>query len=54
MADINELFAKKRLKEAVAHDLEWWRSEPELAVAGALQEKGRTLEEQRRALGICA
>ncbi|HYV31684.1 MAG TPA: hypothetical protein VEO53_11340, partial [Candidatus Binatia bacterium] len=50
MADINELFAKKRLKEAVAHDLEWWRSEPELAVAGALQEKGRTLEEQRRAL----
>src|SRR6266496_2857359 len=49
-ADIDELFAKKRLKEAVAHDLEWWRSEPELSVAGVLQERGRNLEEQRRAL----
>src|SRR6266498_41070 len=48
--DIDELFAKKRLKEAVAHDLEWWRSEPELSVAGVLQERGRNLEEQRRAL----
>jgi hypothetical protein len=50
LADINELFAKKRLKEAVAHDLEWWRSEPQLMVVNVLQEKGRALEEQRREL----
>jgi len=50
LADINELFGKKRLKEAVTHDIEWWRSEPQLNVAGALQEKGRGLEEERRVL----
>jgi hypothetical protein len=50
LADINELFAKKRLKEAVTHDIQWWRSEPEPSIAGALQAKGRTLEEERRAL----
>jgi hypothetical protein len=50
LTDINELFSKKRLKEAVTHDIQWWRSEPEPSVAGALQEKGRNLEEERRAL----
>jgi len=50
LADINELFAKKRLKEAIAHDPEWWRSEPQLMVVNVLQEKGRALEEQRREL----
>jgi hypothetical protein len=50
LADINELFAKKRLKEAVAHDPEWWKAEPQLMVVNVLQEKGRALEEQRRQL----
>src|SRR5437867_3080138 len=50
MADINELFAKRCLKEAVAHDPQWWRTDPEISVAGALQERGRTLEEQRHEL----
>src|ERR1043166_5578162 len=50
LADINELFAKKRVKEAVTHDLQWWRAEPEISVATVLQERGRTLEEQRREL----
>jgi hypothetical protein len=50
LTDINELFSKKRLKEAVAHDIQWWRSEPEPSIAGALQAKGRTLEDERRAL----
>jgi hypothetical protein len=50
LADINELFDKKRIKEAVAHDIQWWRGEPELMLANALQEKGRHLEEERRAL----
>lgn len=50
LGDINELFSKKRLKEAVTHDIQWWRSEPEPSIAGALQAKGRTLEDERRAL----
>lgn len=50
LTDINDLFSKKRLKEAVTHDVQWWRSEPEISVAGALQQKGRTLEEERRIL----
>jgi hypothetical protein len=50
LADINDLFSKKRLKEAVTHDLQWWRSEPELTVANALQQKGRSLEEERHML----
>ena len=35
ITDINELFSKKRLKEAVTHDIQWWRSEPEPSIAGA-------------------
>lgn len=50
MADINELFSKKRLKEAVTHDPQWWKARPDLMIANALQEKGRNLEEERRAL----
>lgn len=50
MADINELFSKKRLKEAVAHDMKWWRSELEYAATSAMPEKGRSLEEERRVL----
>ena len=50
LSDINEMFAKKRLKEAVAYDMKWWRSEFELSTSGMLQEKGRSLEEERRVL----
>jgi hypothetical protein len=50
MADIDDLFSKKRVRAAVTHDVQWWKSEPEISVAGALQEKGRTLEEERRGL----
>ena len=51
LADINELSAKLRLKEAIAHDTQWWRAEPaEMMMVNVLQEKGRELEEQRRAL----
>lgn len=50
LTDINELISKRRVKEAVAHDIQWWRSEPEIALTGALQEKGRTLEEERNRL----
>jgi len=50
MADIDEMFSQKRLKEAVAHDPQWWRAEPEINIAGVLQEKGRKLDEERRVL----
>jgi hypothetical protein len=50
MADISELFAQKRLKEAVDHDPQWWRAEPEPTIANLLQEKGRKLDEERRVL----
>jgi hypothetical protein len=50
MADINELFAKRRVTEAKALDPQWWKARPDLMIANALQEKGRALEEQRRSL----
>lgn len=50
LTDINDLFSQKRLKEAVLHDPQWWKARPDQMIAGALQEKGRTLEEERRAL----
>jgi hypothetical protein len=50
LADINELIAQKRLKEAVVHDPQWWRSEPELTIAGVLRDKGIALDEERRQL----
>lgn len=50
LADINGLFARKRLNVAVTHDLQWWKSEPEITIAGVLQEKGRQLEDERRLL----
>ena len=51
LADINEMFAKKRIREAVAHDIQWWRAEPsEMMMVNVLHEKGRQLQEERRAL----
>ena len=51
VADVNELFDKRRLQEAVRHDIQWWRPEAQnLAMVNVLQERGRALEEQRAAL----
>ncbi len=50
LADINELFSKKRAKEAELHDPQWWKAEPDPMIANALQQKGRQLEEERRAM----
>jgi len=50
LADINDLFAKKRVKAAVEHDTQWWRSESEYLMVNTLQEAGRVLEEERRRL----
>jgi hypothetical protein len=50
LADINELFDKKRVKEAVENDTQWWKSETDLLRMNVLQEKGRALEEERHLL----
>ena len=51
VADVNELFDKRRLQEAVRHDIQWWRPEAQnLAIVNVLQERGRALEDQRAAL----
>lgn len=50
LADINDLFAKRRAKEAELHDPQWWKAEPDLMIANALQQKGRQLEEERRSM----
>jgi hypothetical protein len=51
IADINQLIDQKRLKEAVAHDIPWWKMEPnQYLMVNVMQEKGRVLEEERRAL----
>jgi hypothetical protein len=50
LSDINEMFSKKRLKEAVALDMKWWRSDLDFRAPGTLQEKGRSLEDERRGL----
>ena len=51
LSDINQLIDQKRLKEAVAHDTPWWKMEPnQYLMVNVMQEQGRILEEQRRAL----
>jgi hypothetical protein len=51
LADVNELFDKKRTREAVQHDMQWWRAEAQnVAMVNVLQERGRVLEEERTTL----
>ena len=51
LSDINQLIDQKRLKEAVAHDIPWWKVEPnQYLMVNVMQEKGRVLEEERHAL----
>jgi len=50
LADINELFDKKRMEEAIKHDPQWWRAEPESSVSTLLRDRGLTLDEERERL----
>jgi hypothetical protein len=50
MSDVAELFARKRLQEAIRHDFEWWRAEPQAIVASLLREKGEELSDKQRRL----
>lgn len=50
VADVNQLYAKRRATEIVAPDQQWWRSEPDPAVLQAAADKLRALDDERRAL----
>lgn len=50
IADVNALFARKLATEVVTPGQQWWRAEPDPAVARAAAEKARSLNEERRAL----
>jgi len=50
VADVNQLFARRRATEVVTAEQQWWRSEPDADVTEAAAEKFKALEDERRAL----
>ncbi len=47
--DVNEYFHQKRLREAIALDYEWWRTDSDPNLLTILYERGKVLEEDRQA-----
>ena len=50
VADVNTLYERKRLTEVVTPEQQWWRSNPDGAVAQAAMQQSHSLEIERRAL----
>jgi LysM repeat protein len=50
IADVNQLYARRRATELVTAEQQWWRSEPDANIVRAAVEKARELEDERRAL----
>jgi hypothetical protein len=50
VADVNQLFARRRSSETVTNDLEWWKPEPNEAYLRAVAQKALELENERREL----
>ena len=50
LSDVNELFAQRRIEEAIRHDFEWWRADPQPVVARLLREKGEELADRQQHL----
>ena len=50
VAEVNQLFARRRATEVVTAEQQWWRSEPDADVTEAASDKLKSLEEERRAL----
>jgi hypothetical protein len=50
VADVNQLFAKRRATEIVTAEQQWWRSEPDLDVTQVAVVKLKALENERRSL----
>lgn len=50
VADVNQLYARKRAAEVPTADQEWWRYEPDAAFTQAVNEKLAALEQERQNL----
>ncbi len=50
IADVNQLYARKRLTEIVTADQQWWRADPDASLEQAANAKAQALEQERRAL----
>jgi LysM repeat protein len=50
IADVNNLFARRRANELVTSEQQWWRSEPDTNVLAVAAQKSRALEDERRGL----
>jgi len=50
VADVNQLYARKRATEVITNDQQWWRSEPDLQILEESANKSEALEAERRAL----
>ncbi len=50
IADVNQLFSRRRATELITPEQQWWRSEPDTNVVRAAAEKARELEEERHTL----
>jgi hypothetical protein len=50
VAEVTQLFARRRVAEVVTAPQQWWRSDPDPAVTQAAVTKLRELEDERRAL----
>jgi hypothetical protein len=50
VADVNQLFARRRATEVATAEQQWWKSEPDPEVAESAAEKLKTLERERRSL----
>src|SRR6266536_995000 len=50
VADVNQLFARRRATEVVTAEQQWWRSEPDPDVTQSASEKLKALERERRNL----
>lgn len=50
IADVNNLYARRRALEVVTADQQWWRSEPDSNVVQVAMAKLRALDDERRTL----
>lgn len=50
VADVNQLFARRRATEVVTAQQQWWRSDPDPGVSREAIERVRSLEDERRSL----
>jgi len=50
VADVNQLYARRRATEVVTAPQQWWRSEPDRSVSQTAIAQIRALDEERRAL----